>query len=260
MGLVFVNNSPEDAEPKRSAPLPIDKTRAQRLHEGIAARGLSTVKNLRTSATGFATIRRVLEKQVGSDRAAKRLDAALDWLLEYLKRGGKMGMGHGTPDVKHGAAFAKKFDSLESAMTRDRERNPSVIVTDKAKAIATRVAALGFPPSVKSILAELAQTTMDRYKPHRDRLEKFARENTDAPSARAVCHLSRALPGAERYAELYLTQWVHNRVSWAKWNGDTASLYWTKDHEHFHKMLADVLAKYGAGAFALTGAKGVMGV
>lgn len=245
MGLVFNHGkSPPTGKPPDHAEL---QELATKFRDSLREIGKASGSRLSSWVKEFRLCAKV---ECGGD--CRRLTEALAWYLT------KLGQRY-TPQAWSASGFRAKFHQIEEAMQRDRQRNPVVTITDQARAVALRASALGFPPAVKAKLPDLAQLVMDRYRPHRANLTKWAESPQPTPLL-GLTHLHRTMPGAERYAERYLTEWVHNRVKWAKWNGDIPSLNWTKDHEHLHALIRKLLSEYGASGKAYDKAKEVMGL
>lgn len=94
-----------------------------------AAKGAHKVRRVARlrSARSFASLLRSL----GGDEA--RLQRVLDW---YCSKGIK---GEYAVQAWCGESFAKKFDQIEAAMTRDQSRRPDLVISIRAQNIVTQL-------------------------------------------------------------------------------------------------------------------------
>jgi hypothetical protein len=215
-----------------------DKAHARRLYQIVKDKKLLGANEVRPSTWArYVTMLRV--KQGVTD---ERISAALEW---YSTNAGRKYV----PEIFCGRALKEKFDKLERAMLRSREKGEGIVISSDAEKALKNVDGLGWPKGSKARLPAAVQLTVEnrgklvgRLAPLRDFYEKGKasedrRVRIDSGRKFNIANAVLAALGLSPVA--FASAWfrrVHGTVlHWDAWSGEFSGFVFDPANDYTKK-------------------------
>lgn len=223
---------------KKNPPSLEDFERTTQLHEAIVH---STTTIQKWSKSKWADEFRILRGELEQDEV--RVQEVLDWFSDHI---GKPYV----PEAYSAYGFRKKFLQIESAMKRDKKKNPRVTPSQPALDIADRLGRKHWPKGSKDQIPIVAEVSLQNYTSFLSRVrEALADLNEDEPGAarmgRFIEYLLGKLPSTTHFVESWLAEANRRVQGWESWSGDLTAFAYEMNHKDFQAHGRGLASRWG---------------